>query len=74
MYIALMIGVLLCLFYKLDLIVLIAYVISLLAGGAVVWPTTTIGMILSGVVVGRGSNYLHDFLVAVLKKPPVPIG
>ena len=74
MYIALAIGVLLCLFYGLDLIVLIAYVISLLAGGAVVWPTTTVGMILSGVVIGRGANYLHDFLMAVLKKPPVPIG
>ena len=72
-YPSMILGILICLYYGLDLIVLIVYVLSKLAGGEVVWNVTWVGMILSGILIGRGSNYLHDFLVKVLVLPPVPL-
>jgi hypothetical protein len=74
MYASMFVGIGLCLFYKLDLIVLVAYTLSMMFGGVIIWQITTVGMVLSGVIIGRGANFLHDFLVKVLVKPPVPIG
>jgi hypothetical protein len=74
LYPSLVFGVLLCFYYKLDLIILIVYVLSKISGGELIWPVTPVGIILSGVLIGHGANYLYDFLVLVLKKkPPLPL-
>lgn len=60
-YLAAGVGVSLSLYYVLDLIALIAQ----LAGG--VLPVTPVGMVLTGLIIGRGANYLNDFLVTYLR-------
>jgi hypothetical protein len=67
MYVALVIGVLLVLFYKIDLIALIQAVIKEEAPNV-----TLVGMILTGLAVGRGSNYLHQFVSKFFPNAPVP--
>src|SRR5512139_3537944 len=51
MYIAAIAGVGLCFYYQLDLI----SIITQEAG-------TTIGIILSGLIIGRGANFVHQFI------------
>ena len=51
LYVSAIVGVLLSIFYKLDLI-------SLIIGN----PITTVGMVLTGLAIGRGSNFLHQFV------------
>lgn len=51
MYVALAVGVGLTYFYQVDLL-------ALIAGEA----DTPVGFAMSGLVVGRGANYLHDFV------------
>lgn len=51
MYVALAVGVGLSFYYQLDLLA----IISEQAG-------TPVGYALSGLVIGRGANYLHDFV------------
>jgi len=50
MYVAAIVGVFLAFYYKLDLLHLI--------GGA----ETPVGYAFSGLIIGRGANYLHDFV------------
>lgn len=63
MYISLAVGVGLAFFYRLDMISAIAQV----AGEpmAVSW----VGFTLTGLGIGRGANYLHDFVSAYIIKP-----
>lgn len=71
-YFGLVGGILLALYFKIDLIAVIAVLIARLAGNTTfVWQPTFVGYILSGAAIGHGSNYLHDFLVKVLQKPDV---
>lgn len=58
MYVSLACGVALAFFYKLDLI-------ALIAGQEI----SVVGHILSGLVIGRGANFLHDFVTSYLIKP-----
>lgn len=59
MYVALGVGVGLAFAYQLDIIALITDK-----------GPTTVGIILSGLAVGRGANYIHDlYSKYVLKKP-----
>ena len=51
MYISAVVGVGLSLFYKLDLISLI-----------IQQDITIVGMVLTGMAIGRGSNFLHQFV------------
>jgi len=51
MYIALAVGILMAYWYQVDLITLIT--------GS---PATDLGIILSGLGIGRGANYIHDFV------------
>lgn len=61
MYVSLGVGVGLAFAYKLDLLALITG-----EGG------TIYGIILSGAAVGRGANYLHDFVSKyIIKKPDI---
>src|SRR3990167_5519941 len=55
-YAAAGVGVGLAIFYSLDLIALIAQQ----AGGEI--PITAVGEVLSGLAIGRGANYLHQFV------------
>lgn len=60
-YIALVVGVGMAFYYGIDLIALIAQA----AGGA--WGSTPVGIVLTGMVIGRGSNFLSDFVTKYLK-------
>lgn len=60
-YVAVIVGILMTLYYKLDLISLIAQ----FAGGNV--GSTTVGFILTGAIIGRGSNYVSDFVAKYIK-------
>jgi hypothetical protein len=51
MYISAVVGVGLSIFYKLDLISLI-----------IQQDITIVGMVLTGMAIGRGSNFLHQFV------------
>lgn len=57
MYIAMICGVLLVFFYKVDLIALLQAIIP---GETLI--ITPVGMLLTGLAIGRGSNYLHQFV------------
>jgi hypothetical protein len=57
-YVSLVAGVLVAIAYKVDIFVM--------AGLNPVFPA--IGYIVTGIVIGRGSNYLNDF-VGLLRKP-----
>ena len=63
MYVSLLAGVLLAFFYSIDLVALIANN----AGGslAVSW----VGILLSGLIIGRGANYINDFVSRWFSKP-----
>ncbi len=64
MYIAAGVGVGLALFYQLDLIAVIAQS----AGVALdLSAPTKVGMVLSGLAIGRGANYLNQFVSTYLK-------
>lgn len=64
MYISVGVGVGLALFYQLDLIAIIAQ-----ASGVALDLTasTPVGMVLTGLGIGRGANYLSQFVSTYLK-------
>ena len=72
MYIAAFVGVGLALYWKIDLIAVVANGVAKMAGEQTSWLVSPIGQILSGLIIGRGSNFLHDFLAKTLKKPELP--
>ncbi len=65
MYVALFVGVGLALYYKLDLIALIPQILESEAQ-----PGTVVGMVLTGLGIGRGAEYLHKFVSSYLVKSP----
>ena len=60
MYIAAIVGVFLAFYYRLDLLALI--------GGA----ATPVGYAFSGLIIGRGANYLHDFVSRYILQKQFP--
>ena len=76
MYVALLVGVGLALYYKIDLVAVIAQVIARMVDpeSGFAFPLTPVGMVLSGLAIGRGSNFLHDWLSKSMQKPELPIG
>lgn len=60
MYVALAVGIALAFSYRLDLI-------SLILGQ----PPSVQGILLSGVAIGRGANFVHDFITRYIL-PPKP--
>ncbi len=72
MYVALAIGIFFTLYWRIDLVAIIANVVAKLAGVDFTWKVSLVGKILSGFIIGRGSNYLYDFLSKFLKKPELP--
>lgn len=63
MYVSLAIGVALTFYYQLDLIALVANV----AGAQL--ASTPVGIALSGLIIGRGANYINDFVTRWFAKP-----
>lgn len=59
MYLAMGAGIGLAFYYTIDLI-------SMLPPGT---PVTTVGIILSGLAIGRGSNFLHQFVSQFFPAP-----
>jgi len=62
MYVGLGVGVGMAFYYQIDLVVLIAN----LADYTI--PTGWLGVLLSGLAIGRGSNYIHQFMSEHLPK------
>jgi hypothetical protein len=63
MYVSACIGVGLSIFYKIDLIALIFQ-----------REATIVGIVITGLAIGRGSNYLHQFVSKFFPGKPVPQG
>lgn len=74
MYIAAAVGIFFTLYWEIDLVAVIANAVAQITGIEFTWNATLVGQILSGLIIGRGSNYLHDFLLKFLKKPDLPAG
>jgi len=72
MYVAAGVGVFLALYWEIDLIAVIANGIAQMSGVPITWQVSPVGQVLSGLVIGRGSNFLHDFLSKTLRKPDMP--
>lgn len=67
------VGIGLSYYWQLDLVAAIATVIAnLVKAEDFVWAISPVGFIVTGIAIGRGSNYLHDWLQKSLKKPEVP--
>lgn len=62
MYISMAAGVGLCFYYKLDLIALLPTWLAELTKASAEYLPTPVGMVLSGMAIGRGSNYLHQVM------------
>jgi len=61
-YVGLVVGVLLSHYYQIDLIA----TTTVLAGSDFVIAASWVGFTLTGLIVGRGSNAVHDFIANVL--------
>ena len=59
-YVSVLIGVALCIVYRVDL----------LACFDLVSPWPWVGWVITGILIGRGSNFIHDFASRWLTKPP----
>ena len=59
-YVSVLIGVALCILYQVDL----------LAYFDLVSPWPFVGWIITGLLIGRGSNFIHDFATRWLTRPP----
>lgn len=73
MYLAIAVAIALALFYRLDLLYFIGVYLQ------VDWQPfadiSVVGMIISGIAIGKGSNYLHDiikFLIGLKHHLPQP--
>lgn len=62
MYVAMAAGVGLSFFYQLDLVALLPVWLDSLAEGAGSYAPTPVGYVLTGLAIGRGSNYLHQVM------------
>ena len=72
-YVALIVGIGLAVFYKLDLIYLLSNVISEATGVQSPIQVSVVGFVLTGLGIGRGASYLHDFVSRYFKKPVVEV-
>jgi hypothetical protein len=56
MYVSLLVGIGVSFFYKFDLLSLLATTLG------ISFSVTWVGILFSGLVIGRGSNFLHQFV------------
>lgn len=71
-YIAAVIGVAGAFIYKFDLLFLLATYLNDILKTTVEFPSTWFGILLTGLAIGRGSNYIHQIISTWFKKPDVP--
>lgn len=62
MYVAAIVGVFLCIFFKLDLLYILTSITAIFAGQEPIIAITVPGMVITGVAVGRGSNFIHQLI------------
>ena len=62
MYVSMAAGIGLCFFYRLDLIALLPTWLAEITQERADYTPTFVGYILSGLAIGRGSNYLHQVM------------
>jgi len=67
MYVAIAVAVFASFLYRLDLVFMLAQFL-----GSSDIPQTTFGMIVTGVAIGKGSNYLHDLFKKYFVKSDSP--
>ena len=70
MYVSMAAGVGLCFYYKLDLVALLPTWLAELTKSNAAYEPTVIGHILSGLAIGRGSNYLHQVMTKFFPVKP----
>lgn len=72
-YLALLVGVGVAWYWQIDLIAAIARIVAYLINplSDYVWLVSPLGVVLSGIGIGRGAVYLHDWLKNAIKKPDV---
>ncbi len=62
-YVAIALGIVAAFLYKLDLIYLFGMLLAKLTGvDPSPIPMTALGLILTGLAIGKGSNYLHELI------------
>jgi len=71
LYFAMGVGIYLAIFYQLDLVYLLGVLISETVSIPVPVQISTVGFVLTGMGIGRGAGWLHDFVDNYLKKPVV---
>lgn len=64
MYVAIAVAIFAAFLYRLDLVSLLAQFL-----GTNDIPQTTFGIVVTGVAIGKGSNYLHDLFKKFFVKP-----
>ncbi len=74
MYLAVVFGIFYCFFFKLDLLYVLTSIAAKLAGQPPIISISAPGIILTGIGVGRGSNYIHDFIKKHIPGKPIPMG
>lgn len=74
MYIAMAVGVLLAWVYHFDLVYLLSEFLRSYAPTLTIpiVPITGVGITLTGLAIGRGSNYIHDLYSRFFVKPTLP--
>ncbi len=60
MYVAAAVGILAAFLYQLDLVHLLSVFLSQLSGTVMIIVITPFGLIVTGLAMGRGSNFIHD--------------
>ena len=64
MYVAIAVAMFAAFLYRLDLVFMLAQFL-----GVSEIPQTTYGIVITGIALGKGSNYLHDLITRFFVKP-----
>lgn len=68
MYAAIAVAMYAAFLYRLDLVFMLAQFL-----GVQEIPQTTYGIVVTGIAIGKGSNYLHDLFAKFFVKPTPPV-
>ncbi len=69
---AVAVGIAGALVYQFDILSLLAEFLSKTTGAAILLKSTTLSIVITGIAIGKGSNYLHDLIGKFFKKPESP--
>lgn len=68
MYIAVVVGVIAAFTFQLDLIHILSLFLSQVSGTIAIIAITPFGLIVTGISMGRGSNFIHDIFTKFFNK------